>query len=93
MPGCVLPQTTIAKERVSQFTNTLGQVLHMSTGGIPLEEYSADCGFVSYRGSVRQPGPGEGTVVRFSPKQGGWELQVCRGHAMKWDLIVFLLSD
>ena len=32
---------------------------------------------VSNRGSVRQPGPGEGTVVRFSPKQGGWELQVC----------------
>jgi hypothetical protein len=29
-----------------------------------------------YRGSVRQPGPGEGTVVRFSPKQGGWELQI-----------------
>ena len=28
------------------------------------------------RGSVRQPGPGEGTVVRFSPKQGGWEMQV-----------------
>ena len=29
-----------------------------------------------YRGSVRQPGPGEGTVVRYSPKQCGWELQV-----------------
>jgi len=29
-----------------------------------------------YRGQVRQPGPGEGHVVRYSPKQGGWELQV-----------------
>ena len=29
-----------------------------------------------YRGAVRQPGPGEGTVTRYSPKHGGWELQV-----------------
>jgi hypothetical protein len=29
-----------------------------------------------YRGSVRQPGPGEGFVIRYSPKQQGWELQV-----------------
>ena len=29
-----------------------------------------------YRGSVRQPGPGEGHVVRYSPKHGGWELQI-----------------
>ena len=29
-----------------------------------------------YRGSVRQPGPGEGHVVRYSPKQGGWEIQI-----------------
>ena len=30
----------------------------------------------TYRGSVRQPGAGEGQVVRFSPKNGGWELKV-----------------
>ena len=29
-----------------------------------------------YRGSVRQPGPGEGHVVRYSPKHGGWKLQI-----------------
>ena len=29
-----------------------------------------------YRGQVRQPGPGEGSVVRYSPKNGGWELKV-----------------
>ena len=25
---------------------------------------------------MRQPGPGEGSVVRYSPKNGGWELKV-----------------
>ena len=30
----------------------------------------------TYRGRVRQPGPGEGTVVRFSNKNAGWELTV-----------------
>ena len=30
----------------------------------------------TYRGSVRQPGVGEGQVVRYSPKNGGWELKV-----------------
>merc|ERR1712130_415159 len=30
----------------------------------------------TYRGSVRQPGHGEGHVVRYSPKNGGWELKV-----------------
>ena len=29
-----------------------------------------------YRGRVRQPGPGEGTVLRYSSRQGGWEIQV-----------------
>ena len=42
---------------------------------------------ISNRGSVRQPGPGEGTVVRFSPKQGGWELQVFQGHEMRHNCI------
>ena len=28
------------------------------------------------RGSVRQPGPGEGSVVRYSPKHGGWDLKI-----------------
>ena len=30
----------------------------------------------TYRGSVRQPGVGEGQVVRYSPKNCGWELKV-----------------
>ena len=70
---CDLLLITTVKELVSQFISTLEPTLHMFTG--------ADGGFVilltpASRGSVRQPGPGEGTVVRFSPKQGGWEMQV-----------------
>ena len=34
-----------------------------------------------YRGRVRQPGVGEGTVVRFSNKNAGWDLTV-EGVAM-----------
>ena len=29
-----------------------------------------------FRGSVRQPGTGEGSVVRYSPKHGGWDLKI-----------------
>ena len=70
---CDLLLITTVKELGSQFISTLEPTLHMFTG--------ADGGFVilltpAPRGSVRQPGPGEGTVVRFSPKQGGWEMQV-----------------
>ena len=28
------------------------------------------------RGSVRQPGAGEGSVVRYSPKHGGWDIKI-----------------
>ena len=42
----------------------------------PLYEHIGAKKPTTYRGRVRQPGPGEGTVVRFSNKNGGWDLTV-----------------
>ena len=70
---CDLLLITTVKELGSQFISTLEPTLHMFTGA---EGGSGLLLTPASRGSVRQPGPGEGTVVRFSPKQGGWEMQV-----------------
>ena len=71
--GCDLHLITTVKELGSQFISTLEPTLHMFTGAEGGSELFL---ILASRGSVRQPGPGEGTVVRFSPKQGGWEMQV-----------------